>query len=61
VGKRPVHEGKVDESGPFRYFRYRLMVKYLMDVERLDIDEIIIREFSPDELIAKVQQYINML
>jgi len=60
-GKRLVREGRADASGPFRYFRYRLMVKYLMDIENLDIDEIIARTFGPDELIAKVQKHIEML
>ncbi len=54
-----MRQGKVDASGPFRYFRYRLMVKYLMDVERLDIDEIIAGEFTPDELVAKDQKHID--
>ena len=51
-GKRLMlmRQGKNDSSGPFRYFQYRLMVKYLLDVERLDIDEIIARQFSPDDL-----------
>jgi len=60
-GKRLVRQGKVDASGPFRYFRYGLMVKYLTEVEGLDIDEIIAQEFSPDELIARVQKHIERL
>jgi hypothetical protein len=60
-GRRLVRQGRTDPSAPFRYFRYWLMVKYLMNIEKLDIDEIIAREFDQDELLAKVQQHIDRL
>ena len=60
-GKRVIRRGQTEAVGPFRYFRYRLMVKYLMDIEGLDIDEIVAREFSPDEVMAKVRQHIDRL
>jgi hypothetical protein len=60
-GKRLIRRGQAEAAGPFRYFRYRLMVKYLMDIEGLDIDEIVAREFSPDEVMAKVRQHIDRL
>jgi hypothetical protein len=60
-GKRLVRRGESDASAPFRYFRYWLMVKYLIDIERLDIDEILAREFNPDEILGKVRQHIDQL
>lgn len=60
-GKRLFRRGQTEAVGPFRYFRYRLMVKYLMDIEGLDIEEIVAREFSPDEVMAKVRQHIDRL
>jgi hypothetical protein len=60
-GKRLIRQGRVEDSGPFRYFRYWLMVKYLMDIERVGIDEVVAREFSPDEILAKVRQHIDRL
>jgi hypothetical protein len=30
-------------------------------VEKLDIDEIIAREFSPDEIFARVRRHIDQL
>ncbi len=60
-GKRLVRRGEVDPSAPFRYFRYWLMVKYLMDIEKLDIDTIIARDFDPDEILASVRQHIESL
>jgi len=60
-GKRLIRRGQAEALGPFRYFRYRLMVKYLMDIEGLGIDEIVAREFSPDEVMAKVRQHIDRL
>jgi hypothetical protein len=60
-GKRLIRRGQAEAVGPFQYFRYRLMVKYLMDIEGLDIDEIVSREFSPDDVMAKVRQHIDRL
>jgi hypothetical protein len=60
-GKRLVRQGRADPSAPYRYFRYGLMVRYLMDVEGLDIDEIVAREFSPWDLMAKVQRHVDRL
>jgi hypothetical protein len=60
-GKRLVRRGEVDASAPFRYFRYWLMIKYLTDVQKLDVDEIMARGFSPDDLLAQVRQHIDEL
>ena len=60
-GKRLIRRGQAEARGPLRYFHYRLMVKYLMDIKGFDIDEIIAREFSPDEILAKVRQHIDRL
>jgi hypothetical protein len=60
-GKRLIRRGQAEAMGPLRYFQYRLMVKYLMDIEGFDIDEIVAREFSPDEVLAKVRQHIDRL
>jgi hypothetical protein len=60
-GKRLIRKGQAEAVGPFRYFRYRMMVKYLLDVEGLDIQEIVARDFSPDEVVAKVRQQIDRL
>jgi hypothetical protein len=60
-GRRLIRGGEVDASAPFRYFRYWMMVKYLIDVEGLDIDEIIARDFNVDEVLAKVRRHIDEL
>jgi hypothetical protein len=60
-GKRLIREGKEEASGPFRYFRYGLMVRYLIDVEGLGIDEVVARDFDADRLLAKVREHIDEL
>jgi hypothetical protein len=60
-GKRLIREGQSEGSGPFRYFRCLLMVKYLVDIEGLDIDEIVARELRPDDVLAKVRRHIDRL
>jgi hypothetical protein len=60
-GKRLVRRGEVDGSAPFRYFRAWLMVKYLIEVEKCHIDEIVARAFNTDGVLAKVRQHIDDL
>ncbi len=60
-GKKLIREGLREDSGSFRYFEYYLMVKYLMDVESLDIDQIVDRKVDPAELLGKVRQDIDHL
>lgn len=60
-GKRLLREGRDDPSGPFRYFQYTMMVKYLMDIEKLDLDEVVAREFDPAELLARMRPHVDRL
>jgi hypothetical protein len=60
-GRRLIREGKEEDFGPFRYFRYYAMVKYLLDVERLSIDEVVSRQFDEAELMGKVRMSIDRL
>jgi hypothetical protein len=60
-GKRLICDGKDDDSGPFRYFRYHAMVKYLLEVEGLSVDELFSRRFDEAALLAKVRGSIDRL
>ncbi|HWE39359.1 MAG TPA: hypothetical protein VG406_22605 [Isosphaeraceae bacterium] len=60
-GKRLVRERRRDESGPARYFRHFIMVKYLLDVEGLDVDAVMAREFDEAEVLERVQGSLNRL
>jgi hypothetical protein len=60
-GKWLIREGRGEDSGPIRYFRYYAMVKYLLEVEGLTIDEVVSREFEEDQLLVKVRGSIDHL
>jgi len=38
----------------YQYFKYYSMVKYLLDTEKLSVDELFNRDFDRSELEAKV-------
>jgi hypothetical protein len=60
-GLRLIREGKRDDPGPLRYFRYRLMVQYLLEVEGLDVETIMDREFDEDRVLADVRRSLDKL
>jgi hypothetical protein len=43
-----------NDDSQYRYFKYHLMVKYLLETERLTVDEVFQRAFDEKELAAKV-------
>ncbi len=43
-----------DDDSEYRYFKYQLMVKYLLETDKLTIDDFFNRDFDQAELAAKV-------
>lgn len=43
-----------NDDSQYRYFKYHLMVKYLLETERLTVDEVFQRAFDEKELAARV-------
>jgi hypothetical protein len=52
-GVRLWKENPYDDT-KYRYFKYHLMVKYLLEIEKLTIEDVFSRDFDPKELEAKV-------
>lgn len=52
-GVRLWKEHPSDDAG-YRYFKYHMLVKYLLETERLTIEEVFNRDFNTGELEAKV-------
>jgi hypothetical protein len=52
-GAAMLKRGEHDGSGSFQYFRYRLMVDYLVHQKRLSFDELISGSFDPEEVEAE--------
>jgi hypothetical protein len=42
-----------DDDSKYRYFKYQMMVKYLLETERLSIEEVFSRDFDLKDLEAK--------
>jgi hypothetical protein len=60
-GRKLIHEGKFDGPGPIRYFRYRLMMQYLLEVEGRGVDEIMRGEFDEARVMADVRRSLDRL
>lgn len=60
-GRRRIREGTFDGPGPMRYFRYRLMMQYLIEVEGRGIDEIMAGDFDEARLMADVRRSLDRL
>ncbi len=60
-GKRLVADGREENSGAFRYFRYHLMVKYLLEVEGLTVDEVMARDLGESTVLAGVRKNLDRL
>lgn len=48
-----------NDSSKYDYFKYHQMVKYLLDVEKISVEELFNREFDKKELEAKVFEKIS--
>ncbi len=60
-GKRLIREGREGKSPSFRYLQYYLMVKYVLDVERRSVDELLSNSFDESNLRLKVRETIDKL
>src|SRR3954447_9083831 len=60
-GLRLIREGRDDPSPSFRYFRAHLMVRYLLDVERIGVDELFARDFDESQVMAGVRGALDRL
>lgn len=54
-GRRLIREGRDGDSHSFRYVRAYLMVKYLVEVEGLTLDEVAARPLDEAEVLARLR------
>ena len=48
-----------NDDSKYAYFKYHQMVKYLLDVEKISVEELFNRDFDEKELEAKVFEFIK--
>lgn len=48
-----------DNDSKYAYFKYHQMVKYLLDVEKISVEELFNRDFDEKELQTKVFEFIK--
>jgi hypothetical protein len=48
-----------DDHATYAYFKYHQMVRYLLDVEKISVEELFSRDFNEKELEAKVFEFIR--
>jgi hypothetical protein len=48
-----------NNSSTYAYFKYHQMVKYLLDNEKISVEELFTRNFDEKELEAKVYEYVQ--
>jgi hypothetical protein len=60
-GRKLIREGNYDGPGPMRYFRYRLMMQYLLEVEGRGVDEIMKGDFDEARVMADVRRSLDRL
>ena len=52
-------EGKEEDGQPYRYFKYRAAVTYLIDIEKLNIASVLSCKENFDDVLDKVIVYVN--
>lgn len=60
-GFRLIREGRDDASPSFRYFKAHLMVRYLLEVERVGVEDLFARDFDEGEVIDGVRGALDRL
>lgn len=60
-GRRLVASGMDDPSPSFLYFRYGLMVRYLIDVEHVRVDQLFGQAFEADRVMERVRSHLDEL
>lgn len=60
-GFRRVADGSIDVPGGPRYFRDQLMVRYLLDVEGMTVDELFDKSFGEEVVMGRVRAHLGEL
>lgn len=59
VGVRSLLSGQNDQSDAFRYFKYRMLVIYLLNVERVSFNEFLSAPHDPRQLEPRVVHWLR--
>ncbi len=60
-GKRLLQAGLTDPSPAFRYFRYGMMVRYLVEIEGVDFESLMNQQFDTEVIIDKFKSHLDRL
>ena len=60
-GKRLLQAGLTDPSPALRYFRYGMMVRYLVEIEGVDFESLMNQQFDTEVIIDKFKSHLDRL